>query len=367
MLISIGVGLDSYWKTPDRFWLNWLLNSFYFLSISLMAGVFISIQNLAGAGWFTVCRRVAESVVAYIYIGGVMLLCIYWGLPTIYPWANPMDHNLASISKDGFLNSKDYMLRMIFYLLLWGILLTKLRQYSLRQDQDGAIVWTRKNIIVSSIFSIAFVFAFSLASIEWIMSVEPHWYSTMFPWYMMASTFVASLAMLTILIIYLNKNGILPNINDYHLHDLAKYLFAFSMFWAYLWFSQYMLIWYACIPEETIYYIVRGKLGWQYLFLLNFFINFIIPFGLLLFKKIKTSKRYLSVVCAIILLGHWLDFYLMIMPSLLKGGLQMGWCEIGLAGGFLGLFLISFLYFFKKYSYQPKQDPFYLESIHHQF
>jgi len=364
---ALGVGAFALGLTqdPSRTWHALLVNNFYFLSIALMGAVFIAIHHLVRAGWPTVLRRIPEALTGYLPIGAALMVALLFGLPHVYHWAEPhaADHDAILQAKAAYLNVTAFSIRTILFLTVWLVLTRTLVGFSRRQDSDTDLRWTERSVRLSAIFIVTFGLTFTLASVDWIMSVDPHWYSTLFPWYVMSSTFVASLALITLIAILLNAKGAFPEFNDAHLHDLGKLVFAFSVFWGYLWFSQYLLIWYANIPEETTYYRARST-GWLPVFAANPLINLGIPF-LIISAKSKRNRLLMTGLCVVILLGHWLDMFLMVMPSVSPEGPKVGWIELAVGLGFASLFLLSVDRTLRSRPMVPKGDPYLEESIAH--
>ena len=352
------------YTTPGRAWHNLLLHNFYFLSLSMMGAVFIAVQYLAKAGWPTVIRRVPEAMVAYLPAGGALMILLAFGVPSIYHWAHVEPGDTVLEAKASFLNPTGFLVRTVVVLGLWLWLARRLVRYSRQQDATGEIGWTHRSVRASAIFVVVFALTFSLAAIDWVMSLEPHWYSTLFPWYVMSSVFVAAVALIAVLVIVLRKRGHLPGVNRHHLHDLGKYIFAFSVFWGYLWFSQYMLIWYANIPEETTHYL-RRQGGWHWLFWVNLGVNLFVPLLCLLPAKSKQDGTRLLVLSLIVIAGHWLDIYLLVMPSLLASGPSVGWLEICIGLGVASLFFLFFHASLRRAALVPRGDPYLEESLHH--
>ncbi len=204
----------------------------------------------------------------------------------------------------------------------------------------------------------------------WLMSIDAHWFSTMYSWYTFASTFVAGMALIALFVVYLKNQGYLEYTNEEHLHDLGKFMFAFSVFWTYLWFSQYMLIWYANIPEETVYFKSRvandTKVGaYSGIFWFQFLINFLAPLLILMRRGSKRNYTTITIMAIVIIFGHWLDFYQMIFASVLKDHVELGWFDFGVAAGFVGLILFSTARVLSKYPLIAKNHPFIKESIIH--
>ena len=386
-IAAFAVGLA---RAPERAWHNLLLHNFYFLSLSLMGAFFVAVHYLAKAGWPTVLRRIPEAMLGYLPTGAVLMLPLFFGMHSIYHWTHHDTVQADPIlqEKHAFLNVPGFFIRMVVYLGLWFFLARLLVRRSRQQDSAGgpaetqadgnatesvartdnagsaAALLTARNVRTSAVALIVIAFTFSLASIEWVMSLEPHWFSTLFPWYVLSSVFASGVALITILVLALRWRGFLQEVNRHHLHDLGKYVFASSCFWGYLWFSQYMLIWYTNIPEETSYYLLRGG-KWSGLFLTNPLINLGVPLLLLLPASWKQNPRLLFVVCLIVFVGHWLDFYLMVMPSLMTSGPVFGLYELGIGLGICALFLLCFNAALRRYPLLPRNDPFFEESLHH--
>jgi hypothetical protein len=254
--------------------------------------------------------------------------------------------------------------RSTVYLVIWIVFGWAILRVSRRQDQDGDESHTRKNARVSAAFLVVFAITFWLASYDWIMSLEPHWYSTVFGVYQFAGLLLSGLAMIAILVIWLEKLGPLNGVlTEEHLHDLGKLIFGFSTFWMYIWFCQYMLIWYANIPEETIYYVRRLHGFWEPVFLLNLLLNWGVPFLVLLHVGAKRSRGMLVKICWVILVGRWVDLYLMIMPPIVGEQPVFGVWEVGLMLGAAGFFFLALLRVLPKANAVPSRDPFLAESL----
>lgn len=364
-LIGAVVFVVALTQQPERAWRNLLLHNFYFTALSLMGAIFIAIHYLARAGWHTVIRRVPEAMTAYLPLGGLLMVAFMIGGISLYPWAQPevVAHDEILQAKAGYLNTGAVLMRTLVYFACWIFFARSLVKRSKEQDETGDVALTARNARTSGVFAVVFAITFTFATIDWLMSLEPHWYSTLFPWYVTSSVFVSALAMIALLVIVMRKRGHFPDLNEHHLHDLGKFVFAFSVFWGYLWFSQYMLIWYANIPEETTHYAIRTG-GWWALFVINPIINLGLPF-ILLPAANKKRENLLMVVLLIVIAGHWLDIYLLVMPSFLAAGPSIGWVEIGIGAGIASLFLLSFDRAIRGASLIPKGDPYLQESLHH--
>jgi hypothetical protein len=211
-----------------------------------------------------------------------------------------------------------------------------------------------------------FAVSSSVAAWDWVMSIDTHWFSTMFGWYTFASWWVAALALITLIVVYLKEAGYLKVVNANHLHDLGKFIFAFSIFWTYIWFSQFLLIYYANIPEETVYFIERMSTSpYSWIFYTNLILNFALPFLLLMTRDAKRHMSMLKVVCPIVIVGHWFDFYNMVTPGVMKHEGGLGLLEIGTALIFLAAFLWITLNSLSKMPLVGKNHPLLEESLHH--
>ncbi len=354
--------------TPQRVWPNLLLLSFYLLTLSLAGLVFIALQYVIGAHWGVALRRVPEAMAKLIPLGGLGLLVLLIAHPGLYSWALPPGANAEPVPafRHWWLSLSFFRVRAMVFLLLWIAFAFALVRESRQQDLDGEARHTRSNSRLSAAFIVLFAFSFWLASYDWIMSLEPRWYSTIFASYNFAGLFLGGLAALTLLVVWLRENHVLAQvITDNHLHDLGKLLFAFSTFWMYLWFSQYMLIWYANIPEETTYFVQRLHGYWGSLFVLDMVLNWVGPFFALLPRRNKQNPGVLVKVCIVLLAGRWLDLYLMIMPPFAGKQPPIGLLEVGLAAGGFGVFMLAFLWALRRGPLVPVKDPFLAESLHY--
>ena len=352
---------------PQQIWLNLLLVSYYLLGLSLAGMVWVAVQYVSGAHWSTALRRVPEAMAGLLPLGALGILAILIFHPSLYPWTGGLHSEGEAIGfKKAWLSLPFFRARAALYLLGWlGWTFAMLRSSRL-QDTDGEIRHTRTSTRLAASFLIFFGITFCLASFDWIMSLEPEWYNTVFGFYNFAGLFVSGLAALTLLLVWLQRHSAMKSvITQQHLHDVGKMLFAFSTFWAYLWFCQYMLIWYANLPDETIYYIRRLHGFWQPLFVLNFVLNWVVPFFALLPRMNKQRTGILVRVSVVLLAGRWLDLYLMIMPPFSGGNPHIGIWEIGLVAGLVGVFGLGFLAALRRAPLVPVRDPYLAESLHY--
>ena len=352
---------------PERVWMNLLLLSFYALGLALAGTVFLALLYVSGGAWGTALRRIAEAMATLLPIGGAGLLAVLFFHPRLYAWANGGHGGEAEpVFRRLWLSLPFFRGRAILFLLLWTLFTWLLLRESRRQDADGDPAHLRRSTAISAGFLIVFGITFWLASFDWIMSVDRGWASTIFGMYSFAGMFVAGLSALALLAVYLRRRKPFDEIiTTHHLHDLGKLIFGFSTFWMYLWFSQFMLIWYANLPDETVYFVRRLHGFWAPLFLLNIAMNWALPFLMLLPRLNKQNPGVLSRVCLVLLAGHWLDYYLMIAPPLQGPRPLFGLWEIGLAAGFVGLFGLGFFATLARAPVVPMKDPFLAESLHY--
>lgn len=369
--VLAGIGgltlLAGLYLSPGRIWPNLLLVSYYLLGLALAGAVWVTLQYVSGAHWSTALRRVPEAMASQIPIGALGILVVLLLRPSLYSWTSGLPSDGGAIGfKRTWLSLSFFQMRAIFYLLGWIGFVWALLRRSRSQDTDGDLRHTRSNTRLAAVFLVFFGLTFCLASFDWIMSLEPEWYSTIFGFYNFAGLFLSGLAALALLLVWLQRHSPMRTvITPQHLHDVGKLLFGFSTFWAYLWFSQYMLIWYANLPDETIYYIRRLHGFWQPLFVLNLFLNWVIPFFALLPRLNKQRPGVLVRVSIVLLTGRWLDLYLMIMPPFSGGKPRIGIWEIGMAAGMTGMFLLGVLAALRRAPLVPIRDPYLTESLHY--
>ncbi len=363
-----------------RVWVNLWINNIYFLGIGLTAVLFLALQYASQAGWSAYIKRIPEAFGSWIYVGFGLTLVIF-GLANfagphhyhMFHWLDSSlyveggEHYDAIIAgKKGYLNLTFFLVRMVAYFILWIIMFRFIRNESLNEDLHGGDRYWRKMRVYSTLFIIIFAITSSTAAWDWVLSIDTHWFSTMFGWYVFSSWFVAGLAAITLLVIWLRQKGYLMQLSSSHLHDLGKYVFAFSIFWAYIWFSQFLLIYYANIPEETVYFIERLKSGqYAWVFFLNIILNFIFPFLVLMTRDSKRHTIFLKIACTVILVGHWFDFYLMITPGSLGENGGFGLLEIGMAIIFASGFVFVVLRSLASAPLVARNHPMLEESLHH--
>ncbi len=344
---------------------NLLLNNYYFLSIALIGLFFVTVHTVAQSGWQITAQRVGEAMSAFIPVGGALLLLFFLlgGLHTLYPWTHEEHLDEILINKQPYLNIPFFYIRLVVYIGAWSLLAHYIRKSSLAFDSLGDSKYFSRMRTLSAVFLVVYALTSVMSAWDWLMSLDPHWFSTLYGWYVFSSMLAAGFAALIILIYVLKRMGYLELVNDEHLHDIGKYLFGFSIFWAYLWFSQYMLIWYANMPEETIYFIERHN-HFSGVFYVNLILNFVVPFMLLMTRQSKRVFNILIPVSVVVIIGHWLDLYMMIMPGTVGGAnAGFGLVELGAFVTFAGLFGLVTFWMLSKAPLAPVNHPYFKESM----
>ncbi|HEY3043463.1 MAG TPA: hypothetical protein VGJ39_05540 [Vicinamibacterales bacterium] len=352
---------------PARMWASWLMVAYYTLGLGLAGLCFVAIHYATGSTWSVAIRRVPEALAGTLPFSIAMLAILFLVHPQLYGWTTESvgeGSQRALAFKHLWLSRPFFLIRAAVYSGIWILFAFAIRRRSRRQDHDGDPRWTRENFRLSAGFLVLFAITVTLASIDWVMSIEFQWFSTIFGVYNFASLFFSGLAAIILLALWLERAGPLKGVlTEAHLHDLGKLLFAFSVFWAYIWFSQYMLIWYTNIPEETSYFVRRQHGAWFALFIANLFLNFVIPFCVLLRRDVKRQRQTMAVVAAIVLVGRWLDVYLMIFPGIVGESPTLGVWEIGLTLGGIGAFGLVLAAVLKGAPAVPVADPELVESL----
>jgi len=353
-----------------------LVSAFFFFSIGLGALFFLALQYATETGWYATVKRLIEGIAGFLPYG-IGLLVLIFGVITlldgahIYGWmdpevTDPSSHHYDEIidGKSFYLNKTFFWIRTIVYLAVYYVFWQGFRKRSLEEDKVGGTELHFRNYRKGALFLVFFAVFSSTSSWDWLMSIDVHWFSTLFGWYVFAGMWCSSMVVIVLLALYLKKQGYLPKVNESHIHDIGKWTFATSFLWSYLWFSQYMLIWYANIPEETTYYIARIE-NFQVLYFTMFIINFAFPMLLLMSRDAKRHAGILTLVGLIILAGHWDDVYIMISAGTLGSNAHIGLLEIGMALLLAGAFIRIVLVNLTKAPLTPVNHPFLDESIHH--
>ncbi|MES2398068.1 MAG: quinol:cytochrome C oxidoreductase [Bacteroidota bacterium] len=372
-----GVSHDEYHHT--RIWANLLVNGWFFMGIALLATFFMALQYVAEVAWSVAVKRVYEAVSSFLPIGAIIMFLILlagqFHVHHLYHWMDPDVINPESpkydeiiANKSGYFTPWFFWLRTIAYLVIWNLFQRGFIKRSLEEDLQGGTAIHFKNMAKGAMFLVFFAVTSSTASWDWMMSIDVHWFSTMYGWYSFAGMWISAMITIILFVLFLKRKGYLPQVNDSHIHDLGKWVFAVSFLWSYLWFCQFMLIWYTNIPEETIYFQERlHDFGYMGLMWTVFVLNFVFPMILLMSRDAKRNYFFLTIVGCIIFVGHWLDVFMMVMPGTVHGAWHLGWVEIGIALGFLGLLLFTINRALTKAPLMVQKHPYLDETIHHHF
>jgi len=354
-------------QLQNRPWSATYVALFFFFMISLGVLAFYGVQRASQAGWSPMLFRVMEGITAWLVPGGILLFVFLvlsvLHMNHLFVWmdADTVAHDELLQGKAGYLNPTFFLIRAGIYLAGWIGYREISRRLSLAQDASDDNSNFVKNFRWSAAFLVFYLVSESMMSWDWIMSLDPHWFSTLFGWYVFASMFVSGITVIAMVTIYLKSKGYLPDVNDSHIHDLAKFMFGISIFWTYLWFSQFMLIWYANIPEEVTYYVTRIE-NYSLPFWGMVAMNFIFPLLVLMNSDYKRLNWFVIMAGIVVLMGHYLDVFNMVMPATVGDQWYIGIPEISAVLFFGGAFLFWVFRALTKAPLQPTRNPYIEES-----
>lgn len=373
-------GHEFHWY--ERLYANLWINNVYFAGIAIIGVFFFAIQYAAQAGWSAPIVRVMLSLGHWLPYAAVLMIGSFFLMGhDLFHWWHAELFDITSPEYDKIIDGKGtffywpmekgtfpifYVVRMVLFFGFWVFFFNKLKSLSYAEDTLGGTTSWYKIRSTSAFFIIFFAVSSSIAAWDWVMSIDTHWFSTLFGWYVFSSWFVAGLSAITLITIFLRGLGYLEMVNENHVHDLGKFVFGFTIFWAYLWFSQFLLIYYANIPEESVYFLERleSDVYGPFIFV-NILVNFVLPFLVLMTRDSKRHGVFLKLVCSLIIAGHWIDFFLMVQPGTLGHNGGIGFMEIGmflLYGSAVTLVVLGGL---AKGNLIPKNHPMLKESYHH--
>jgi len=373
LVALIGGYLTDHSHGHQRWWANLLVNGYFYFSISLAALFFYALQYATESAWSVVLKRLFEAMWGFLpYGAGIIVFILLAGqfhFHHLYHWMDASLYDIASDNYDALLAGKQSYFTPGFF---WGRTLVYIatflgfafmfRKWSLLEDTMPSLELHYKQFRRSALFLVFFAVFSSTLAWDWIMSIDPHWFSTLFGWYLFAGMWVSMIIFANVIMLWLRTQGYFPEVNESHMHDLGKWMFAISMLWSYLFFSQFMLIWYSNIPEEVTYYIARMFTDYKVPFLLMFLVNFMVPFYVLIARDAKRNPKFLVPVAFLIFIGHFADVYLLVIPGTMFDHNEFGLFEIGLFLGFLGLFINRTLSTLSKAPLIPKNHPMLQES-----
>lgn len=373
--LGVALGFSSE-HFSQRFLANLLVDGFFFFGIGLGALFFLSLVYATETAWYVAIKRVVESVAMYIpYGAGILLLAlliitfldgahIYMWMDSSHTDINSPNYDFLIDKKAAYMNKIFFWIRTLMYIGIYILFLRGFRNRSLQEDEIGGTDIHFKNYRKGATFLVFFAVFSTTSAWDWIMSIDIHWYSTLFGWYVFSGIWVSAMVTLVVLTLYLKHKGYLPHVNDSHIHDITTWMFAISFLWSYLWFSQFMLIWYSNIPEEVTYYLTR-KEHFKVLYFGMFFINFVFPMLILMSRDAKRTPYVIIFVGLVIFFGHWLDVYIMVMAGSMGEHAKIGFLEIGMLLAVFGFFIRVILTNLTKAPLMVKNHPYLDESLHH--
>ena len=387
LVAAVGIMGDGT-EHHQRTWASLLVNGFFFFGISLGILFFYALQYATETSWSVLVKRVYEGMMAWLPIGAAIMLGIvvlgWMGVHHIWHWMDPNvtdpasgDYDEVVANKWPFLNPVFHISRTVIYLATFLIAATWFRKQSLMMDGQTGETLVRTHITNykrSALFLVFFAVFSSTLSWDWLMSIDVHWFSTLYGWYVFSGMWVSAMIFAVITTLYLKRKGYLPQVNSSHIHDMVKWMFAISVLWTYLWFSQFMLYWYANIPEEVSYFFLRinpdhqiqPDPGFRWPFWIMFLMNFLLPLLILVARDAKRNPRYVTAVGCLIFFSHWLDVNMLVQPGAV-GHWNIGFVELGMFAAFLGGFIYVTLNRLTKAPLTVVNHPYLAESVHHQF
>ena len=368
VLVGIAALVTAFMGDPQRAWANILLNNVYFVSLSVGALLFVAIQRVTHSGWSAGFIRVPEAMAGFLPVAAVLFLVMILGANSLYHWsqADAVSHDPLLMHKAPYLNLPFWIGRMVVYFALWILMYYIIRRLSVKEDHVGGmeIFKTLEHRSRVTIFIVLITFIFAI--IDWIMSIDAHWYSTIFAVKDFVAAFHHAAIVITFIVLLMNQKGYFPFLNKSHLGDFSRYIFMLCIIWGYFWFAQFMLIWYGNIPEETAYFLPRAQgEGWRFFFFANIAVNWFLPFVLLMPKATSRNRTILKIVIPFLIAGQFIDLYVQIFPGTV-GEQVLGFQEIGTFIGFAGLFMLVTGWVLSRAGLYPVNHP-YLEECkaHH--
>jgi len=370
VLIAIGVisFVLGFLFDAKRTWANYLLDNYYFVSIAIGAAFFGAIQYITNSGWSAMFKRIPEAMAAYIPIAGIFFLILYFGMHNLFGWTNDdiVQHDQLLQHKSPYLNEPFFFARVIVFFAAWTFMSKFLRKLSLKEDEVGGMIYFEKSEFYSRVFIFVIALSFALFAVDFLLSLDPHWFSTLFAGRSFIASFLHGSSIIALIVIILNRSGKLELLNRSHLHDFTRYIFMTSIIWGYFNFTEFMLIWYGNIPEETSWFVERWHGAYEVIFFANIILNWFIPFVVLMPRKSSRSKMFMVPVIILLMIGQYTELYYIIWPATV-GIAKFGLLEIGTFLGYTGLFAFVVATYLAKANLIPKNHPYLGESIAHHF
>jgi len=359
----IGIAATAFLAGWERFWANWIIWFLFLLTVGLGCLFIVALEHVVGAKWSKPLRRVPERLSSLALLMGPAALLALLSLQSLYPWTRSESlENPLIAGKAAWLNVPFFSLRAVICACLWAIAYRVLVTGSLKQDSNQDPRFNLRARRFAPLFMIIFGITITVVAFDWISSLEPLWYSDILGVYVFAGTFLAGLAATTLALLYLKSRGRLKEVGPDHMYNLGGFLFAFTVFWSYIGFAQYLLMWYANMPEEVFWYKVRLEGGWGLLLLALAVLHFLVPFFILIPRDAKSNPRFLFWTAAVMLLAHWLDLYWMIFPVLGRGP-AFSWPEFSFGLLFIAGGLIWIRHVMNRGQDMPVGDPLLAQGL----
>lgn len=359
-VLGLIIVIAGYLVNPDRMAFNNIIGLTFIISIAVGALFFVAIEYLSGAVWSTPFRRITEIVSSFIVLVPILVIPLLLNVHAVFHWTHPEVVNSDKIlsAKAPYLNVNFFIIRVVAFIAIWMLFQFLITKNSRKQDISKDQNLTTRNIKLSAVFIPFFALTISFTGIDWLMSLEPHWFSTIFGIYYFSGTVLAALATVTFIVVKLNENGFLvKGLTTDHYYSLGALLFAFINFWAYIAFSQYLLIWYANLPEETFWFLQRWEGSWMFWTIGLMIVHFLVPYFGLLSQPSKMDAKKLKFFSLWILAAHYYDLYFLVMPNHSKSGVALNWYELGFPLLLIGLMILLFINKSKKENLVAIGDP----------
>lgn len=349
-----------------RTWANLLLNNYYFLAITIGATFWMALQAITQSGWSASFIRIPQAMSNYLVVSFILWLFMFFGIHDLYHWTHhdAVMHDPILLHKEPYLNVPFFTVRFVVFFALWIFLTQRIKKLSAKEDLLGGVGFLNKIELTSKAYIFVLAFSFSLFTIDWLMSLDAHWYSTIYAVKKFVMAFYHGVTIIAGIAIILYKMGYLPILNKTHLADFSRYIFALSIIWGYMWLSQYLLIWYANIPEETVYYVPRIMSEYKNYFYAELIINWLFPFLFLMWNKVGKTYNGMLFVIVVLIIGQWVELYMSIMPNTIESH-SITYIEVGTFIGYWAIFAAAVAWSLTKMRLVPKNHPYLQESLKH--
>ena len=358
--VGLIASLVGYFLNSEQFFFSYLTSFAFYTSIALASMILVMIHHITKSSWGTVIRRIPEAFMANIGIWGIFMIPVILGMSNLYSWTNTeyVANDPIMLGKVPYLNTPFFIIRQFIYFGIWGYLGYRLHKVSVEMDETNDWGLTKVLQKLSAPGIIIFALTIAFASFDWLMSLDAHWFSTMFGVYYFAMSFQVLFPILILMIFWFRKKGILENtVSKAHIYDLGAWFFGFTVFYAYIAFSQFLLIYYANIPEETLWFYHRLEGSWSFVTYSLLIFRFIIPFILLLNRDTKHNNKLLVITSVMVIVMHIVEMHWIVMPVLSHSGVAFSWLDIATFIGLGGIFMGLFFQKLKKHNLVPVNDP----------